>query len=625
MGDRPGRLAAVRARLDALGAPRGEVDASAPALHPGHPRGAALLGSGVALRDQVRRGARAGRAPGRARDPLRAERAGHDLALPGGGARAAGARHRALRHRRGDRGARRRGAAELPAPAAAHGAHRPARDRRWPRSSGPRSASSSTASCSTIATCVAVRSSSARSACGSSCPRSAPVRYGDHVVGEGDAFFEAASAQRLEGIVAKKARGALPGRANPRLDQDQVPEAAGVRDRRLHRPARLARALRRAAPRPLRRTGPGAAPRLRLEGRHRVRPGRARRDLGAAPPARPRDAALRGRRRADRARPPLGRAARWSARCASPTGPRTAGSVTRRSSACARTGSRRSAGARRRKRSRRSMPPGRASPAVDAPPAPATAREPAPRLKVTNPRKVFWPAEGYTKADLIEYYERIAPFMLPYLRDRPLVLTRFPDGIAGQVLLPEGRARVRAAVGAHRAHLLARTPSATSRTWWWTTWRCSATWPTARRSRSTCWASRVPSLERPDWLVLDLDPKGAPFTDVVRVALALRGILDGLALPSYVKTSGATGLHILLPLGAALHLRAGAHLRASPRDAGRRGASPRSPRWRGRCGPAAARSTSTSGRTATGRPSWRPSRCGRCPARPPPARSSGAR
>jgi len=64
------------------------------------------------------------------------------------------------------------------------------------------------------------------------------------------------------------------------------------------------------------------------------------------------------------------------------------------------------------------------------------------------------------------------------------------------------------------------------------------------------WASRIPSLERPDWLVLDLDPKGAPFTDVVKVALALRRILDGLELPSYVKTSGATGLHILLPLGA---------------------------------------------------------------------------
>ncbi len=64
------------------------------------------------------------------------------------------------------------------------------------------------------------------------------------------------------------------------------------------------------------------------------------------------------------------------------------------------------------------------------------------------------------------------------------------------------------------------------------------------------WASRVGSLERPDWLVLDLDPKGAPFTDVVAVALALREILERLELPSYPKTSGATGLHILLPLAA---------------------------------------------------------------------------
>src|SRR5204862_7693751 len=64
------------------------------------------------------------------------------------------------------------------------------------------------------------------------------------------------------------------------------------------------------------------------------------------------------------------------------------------------------------------------------------------------------------------------------------------------------------------------------------------------------WSSHLGSLERPDWLVLDLDPKGAPFTDVVRVARALRRILDALALPSDVKTSGATGLHVLLPLGA---------------------------------------------------------------------------
>jgi bifunctional non-homologous end joining protein LigD len=64
------------------------------------------------------------------------------------------------------------------------------------------------------------------------------------------------------------------------------------------------------------------------------------------------------------------------------------------------------------------------------------------------------------------------------------------------------------------------------------------------------WSARVPTLERPDWLVLDLDPKGAPFTDVVRVAQTVHHVLDELELPSYVKTSGATGLHVLVPLGA---------------------------------------------------------------------------
>ena len=64
------------------------------------------------------------------------------------------------------------------------------------------------------------------------------------------------------------------------------------------------------------------------------------------------------------------------------------------------------------------------------------------------------------------------------------------------------------------------------------------------------WASRVGSLERPDWLVLDLDPKGRAFSDVVKVARTLHQILESLELPSFVKTSGKTGLHILLPLEA---------------------------------------------------------------------------
>jgi len=171
------------------------------------------------------------------------------------------------------------------------------------------------------------------------------------------------------------------------------------------------------------------------------------------------------------------------------------------------------------------------------------------RVTITNPGKVFWPEEGYTKAELIGYYEMVAPWLLPYLRDRPLVLTRYPDGITGKSFFQKDAPE-------------------------WT-----PDWVRTERIHADdvdrdidyfvvddldglryvvnlgtiplhLWSSRLSSLDHPDWLVLDLDPKGAPFTDVVKVARALHAILDDLALPSYVKTSGATGLHIVLPLGA---------------------------------------------------------------------------
>jgi bifunctional non-homologous end joining protein LigD len=170
-------------------------------------------------------------------------------------------------------------------------------------------------------------------------------------------------------------------------------------------------------------------------------------------------------------------------------------------------------------------------------------------VTITNPTKVFWPQEQYTKSDLVADYERVAPWLVPYLRDRPLVLARYPDGITGKAFFqkdaPEWapawirRERIHAR-GVDRdidyfvvddAEVLRYVAN-------------TGTIPLH------LWASRVGTIERPDWLVLDLDPKGAPFTDVVKVALALRGVLERLELTGYVKTSGATGLHILLPLGA---------------------------------------------------------------------------
>jgi bifunctional non-homologous end joining protein LigD len=190
--------------------------------------------------------------------------------------------------------------------------------------------------------------------------------------------------------------------------------------------------------------------------------------------------------------------------------------------------------------------------AADATPPLTTAPEdgaPAARVRLTHLDKVFWPAEGYTKGDLVRYYDVIAPTMLPYLRDRPIVLTRYPDGVAGKSFFQKD------------APEFARPWVRTARVYSKDTGRGIEYFVVDQAEALRyvanlgtipihAWSARVPSLERPDWLVLDLDPKGAPFTDVVRVAQAVHRLLDELELPSHVKTSGATGLHVLVPLGA---------------------------------------------------------------------------
>lgn len=172
-------------------------------------------------------------------------------------------------------------------------------------------------------------------------------------------------------------------------------------------------------------------------------------------------------------------------------------------------------------------------------------------IAFSNPAKIYWPAERYTKGDMIEYYRAIARWMLPYLKDRPLVLTRFPDGIDGKSFYQKDAPEF--------------VPS-------WV--RTVPIWSedTQREIRYfVCddvetllyvanmgsipmhiWASRVGSLEQCDWCVIDLDPKEAPFSDVIRTALILREICESIKLPTYVKTTGKTGLHILVPLARQL-------------------------------------------------------------------------
>ena len=149
-------------------------------------------------------------------------------------------------------------------------------------------------------------------------------------------------------------------------------------------------------------------------------------------------------------------------------------------------------------------------------------------MAFTNLDKVFWPEEGITKGDLVEYYRTVAPWMLPWLAGRPLKVDRYPDGIAGKSFFQtsdplrgddvEGLLSL-VNLGAIPFHV---------------------------------GSSRAETSERPDWCILDLDPKTAPFAHVLTIARAIRELCEEIELPSFIKTSGGSGLHVLLPTGGRL-------------------------------------------------------------------------
>jgi bifunctional non-homologous end joining protein LigD len=171
-----------------------------------------------------------------------------------------------------------------------------------------------------------------------------------------------------------------------------------------------------------------------------------------------------------------------------------------------------------------------------------------PSVAFTNLDKVFWPADGYTKGDLVEYYSAVAVWLLPYLRNRPVVMTRYPDGIDGKYFFqkdapkfaPDWIRRLRLwseGSGRELDYFVADDIESLQYI------VNLATIPLH------IWSSRVETLEQPDWCILDLDPKDAPFGHVIEIAQAVRRLCDEIRLPSFVKSSGSSGLHVLLPLG----------------------------------------------------------------------------
>lgn len=167
------------------------------------------------------------------------------------------------------------------------------------------------------------------------------------------------------------------------------------------------------------------------------------------------------------------------------------------------------------------------------------------KLKLTNLSKVFWPDTGFTKRDLIEYYNLVAEWILPHLKDRPMVLKRYPDGIKGKFFFQKDApldtppwVKVEPIKETdHTNNYIVVNDKATLI--YLINLACIDLNP---------WSSRIGSLDNPDWLVIDLDPFGASFKQVVKVAQVCREVFTMLGLSSYAKTSGATGIHLYVPL-----------------------------------------------------------------------------
>jgi bifunctional non-homologous end joining protein LigD len=170
-------------------------------------------------------------------------------------------------------------------------------------------------------------------------------------------------------------------------------------------------------------------------------------------------------------------------------------------------------------------------------------------LKLTNLKKLYWPKEKIIKGEMLNYYYNIAEYILPYMKDRPQSLNRFPNGINGESFYHKNMGgkvdkwlktfkRFSESSGEPKDFLI-----------------CTNAASLIYMANLGCiemnpWHSRVQTPLYPDWSVVDLDPGEISFEKVIETAQVVHQVLDSLQIPSYPKTSGSTGIHIYIPLGA---------------------------------------------------------------------------
>jgi bifunctional non-homologous end joining protein LigD len=168
-------------------------------------------------------------------------------------------------------------------------------------------------------------------------------------------------------------------------------------------------------------------------------------------------------------------------------------------------------------------------------------------LKLTNLHKVFYPDDGYTKRDLLNYYDGVANLILPHLKDRPLSLKRYPNGIRQEYFFQKN---VRQALAPWlRAEMIASEHNQKPIKYVFAQDRASLLYLVNLGCIDhNPWMSRSPHLENPDFVLIDLDPQQCGFDRIVEAALLVKGILDRIGLEGYPKTTGGDGMHVYVPV-----------------------------------------------------------------------------
>jgi DNA ligase D len=167
------------------------------------------------------------------------------------------------------------------------------------------------------------------------------------------------------------------------------------------------------------------------------------------------------------------------------------------------------------------------------------------QVSVTSLDRIYWPDEKLTKFDLLSYYLKVADYIMPYLQDRPAILQRYPRGIKAPMFFQQDLDSAPAFIKT------ARLTNQEGRQLDYGVYSTTASllhFVNLGTIEQHPWHSTIKKLDKPDWIAIDLDPKRAPWENVLQVALLVKNVADEIGLEAFPKTSGSSGIHIYVPL-----------------------------------------------------------------------------